>query len=308
MKPNELADRMCGVVLAAITPFREDFSLDLEGMKGVVERSVADGLVNGKGALLIAGGGGELPFMTPEERAQVVAAAVQASAGRVPIIAGVQDDGTTRSIEVARQMQDVGADGLQLGPPCMYGHHPLEDIYRYYEAVCSAIEIGALAYNTWWTSAPFTPEFLLQLAEIDNVVGAKWSSPRNWEYLQGYRLAADKLVMIDNQGKTMEYGLIDIYRKNRLAQECEVHGIVTDWIADSSPTAAMTEYASELDLDKVKAAVEEIKDDRIRYVIEAHYFAGLSFENISIIMDCPRSTAHFLKDQGLKILRERFGG
>jgi hypothetical protein len=110
------------------------------------------------------------------------------------------------------------------------------------------------------------------------------------------------------QGKTMEYGLIDIYRKNRLAQECEVHGIVTDWIADSSPTAAMTEYASELDLDKVKAAVEEIKDDRIRYVIEAHYFAGLSFENISIIMDCPRSTAHFLKDQGLKILRDRFGG
>ncbi len=207
-KPEELAEKLCGVVLAAVTPFQEDFSLDPAGMKSNVEQSVADGLVNGQGALLIAGGGGEIPFMTPDERVQVVAAAVEGSAGRVPIIAGVQDDGVARSSDVARRMQDVGADGIQLGPPCMYGPHPLEDIYRYYEAVCGAIEIGVLAYNTWWTSAPFTPEFLLQLNEIDNVVGIKWSAPRNWDYLQGYRLAADKLVMIDNQGMTIDAHLM----------------------------------------------------------------------------------------------------
>ena len=198
MTPQELRQNLCGAVIAAVTPMHEDFSVDLDGMRSNVERAVADGVVNGKGAFLIAGGGGEIPFLTADERVAVVEAAVEGSAGRVPIVAGVQDEAVSKSVEIARRFEDVGADGLQLAPPCMYGEHPLDDFERFYEGVCSQTSIGALCYNTWWTASGMTPDLVLKLAKIDNVAGVKWSSPNNWEYLQGYRKCADALPMIDN--------------------------------------------------------------------------------------------------------------
>ena len=198
MTPEQLKQNLCGPVIAAITPMHDDCSVDLDGLRANIERAVADGVVNGKGAFLVAGGGGELPFLTVEERVAVVKAAVEAARGRVPIIAGVQDEAVSKSVDVTKRLEDVGADGIQLAPPCMYGEHPLADFERFYEGVCSQTSIGAVVYNTWWTATGMTPELVLKLAEIDHVVGVKWSSPRNWEYLQGYRQCARRIVMIDN--------------------------------------------------------------------------------------------------------------
>ncbi len=189
-----------GVVVPAVTPCHEDHSVNYEGLRDNIARAVADGIVTGRGVLLVVGGGGELPFLTHEERRKCIAVAVEAAAGKVPVIAGVQDNGTAICIDLVKQAQDAGALGVQLGPPCLYDNHTEDDVLRFYEDVASQVEVGLLAYNTWWTSLTMTSDLLLKLAEIDNVVGAKWSSPAIYDYLRGYRVASGKLAMIDNQG------------------------------------------------------------------------------------------------------------
>jgi 4-hydroxy-tetrahydrodipicolinate synthase len=197
-----LADELVlkGVVVPCVTPCNSDYSVDYGGLKSNVERAIADGIVIGKGVLLIAGGGGELPFLTPEQRRKCIETAVAAADGRAQVLGAVQDNGTAICIELAKQVQDAGALGIQLGPPCLYDNHTEGDIIRFYEDVAATIEIGILAYNTWWTSLNMTSDLLVTLSGIDNVVGAKWSSPAIHDYLRGYRECAKTLMMIDNQG------------------------------------------------------------------------------------------------------------
>jgi dihydrodipicolinate synthase/N-acetylneuraminate lyase len=189
-----------GVVVPAVTPCNEDCSIDYDGLANNIARAIDDGIVTGKGVLLVCGGGGELPFLTHEQRRKCVSVAVEAAQGKAPVIAGVQDNGTAICIGLAKQAQDAGALGIQLGPPCLYDNHTEDDVLRFYEDVAAAIDIGILAYNTWWTSLNMTSELLARLVQIDNVVGAKWSSPHIHDYLHGYRKCANKVAMIDNQG------------------------------------------------------------------------------------------------------------
>lgn len=188
-----------GVVIPCITPCNADFSIDYGGLRSNVQRTIEDGVVTGKGVLLIGGGGGELPFLTPEQRRRCIETAVEAAQGRVQVLGAVQDNGTAICIELAKQAQDAGAMGIQLGPPCLYDNHSESDLIRFYEDVAASVDIGILAYNTWWTAPNMSSDLLVRLSEIDNVVGAKWSSPDIFDYLSGYRKCAARLAMIDNQ-------------------------------------------------------------------------------------------------------------
>lgn len=189
-----------GVVVPCLTPCNADYSIDYGGLRSNVQRAVEDGIVTGKGVLLIAAGGGELPFLTPEQRRNCLKTAVEAADGKAQVLGAVQDNGTAICMDLARQAQDAGALGIQLGPPCLYDNHTEGDIVGFYEAVAAAVDIAILAYNTWWTSLNMTSDLLVRLSAIDNVVGAKWSSPMIHDYLHGYRKCAQKLSMIDNQG------------------------------------------------------------------------------------------------------------
>jgi 4-hydroxy-tetrahydrodipicolinate synthase len=197
-----LADQLVlkGVVVPCVTPCNADFSVDYGGLQSNIERAIEDGMVTGKGVLLVAAGGGESPFLTPEQRQKCLAAAVAAADGRCQITGAVQDNGTAICRDLAKQAQDAGALGIQLGPPCLYDNHSEGDILRFYEDVAEAVDIAILAYNTWWTAPNITSDLLVKLSEIDNVVGAKWSSPLIHDYLHGYRKCAQTLSMIDNQG------------------------------------------------------------------------------------------------------------
>lgn len=189
-----------GVVVPCVSPCNADYSIDYGGLKSNIEKAIEDGVVVGKGCLLVAAGGGELPFLTPEQRYKIIKTTAEVADGRAHVLGAVQDNGTAICIDLAKQAQDAGALGLQLGPPCLYDNHTEGDVLKFYEDVCAEVEVGILAYNTWWTSLNITSDLLVKLCEIPNVVGAKWSSPAIHDYLHGYRKCADKVAFIDNQG------------------------------------------------------------------------------------------------------------
>ncbi|MBM3123176.1 MAG: hypothetical protein FJZ97_13480, partial [Chloroflexi bacterium] len=82
-----LADQLVlkGVVVPCLTPCNADGSIDYGGLKSNVQRAVEDGIITGKGVLLIAAGGGELPFLTPEQRSRCLQSAVEAAAGKAQV-------------------------------------------------------------------------------------------------------------------------------------------------------------------------------------------------------------------------------
>ena len=203
-KAHALKKNLRGVVLAMITPMNEDYSLDLDGMARNIDVAINDGIVNGRGGFIVGGSGGELAHLTLDERKQLIKTTVEAAAGRAPVLLAVQDSGTQKCIDLAQYAEKVGADGLQLGPPCHY-EHPEGDDKCFFEDIDKEIGIGVMIYNTWWLCAHIRPEFLSELADLETVVACKWSVPlANRDLRRGYELCADRISMIDNSVSHIE--------------------------------------------------------------------------------------------------------
>lgn len=95
--------------------------------------------------LFAAGGTGEFFSLTPKEVVAVVAAAVAETAGRMPVIAGC-GYGTAMAVELAREVEAHGADGVLLLPPYLVNSSQ-EGLAAHISAVCSAVSIGVIVYN-----------------------------------------------------------------------------------------------------------------------------------------------------------------
>ena len=121
-------------------------------------------------ALFAAGGTGEFFSLTPNEAVQVVRAAVEETAGRVPVIAGC-GYGTAIAVELAQGAEKAGADGLLLLPQYLVGAKQ-EGLAAHIEAVCKSTNLGVIVYNR--DNAVVNEDTLAGLCERNpNLVGYK---------------------------------------------------------------------------------------------------------------------------------------
>lgn len=95
--------------------------------------------------LFAAGGTGEFFSLTPMEVETVVRAAVQETAGRIPVIAGC-GYGAAMAVELAKAAERAGADGLLLLPPYLVTGKA-EGLAAHVEAVCRATDLAVIVYN-----------------------------------------------------------------------------------------------------------------------------------------------------------------
>lgn len=120
--------------------------------------------------LFAAGGTGEFFSLEPAEVIQVVKAAVEETAGRVPVIAGC-GYGTAIATDIARQAEAAGADGLLLLPPYLMVPGQ-EGLANHIEAVCRATSMGVIVYNR--DNAVINEDALAHLCDRNpNLVGYK---------------------------------------------------------------------------------------------------------------------------------------
>jgi 4-hydroxy-tetrahydrodipicolinate synthase len=105
-----------GLVVATVTPLREDGSLDLPSLGA----HIRDLVQAGAEGLFVAGTTGEGLLLEEDERVAVTEAAVRETAGRVPVVALCGGLSTARSIRLARRMREAGADGLAVLTPFYY--------------------------------------------------------------------------------------------------------------------------------------------------------------------------------------------
>lgn len=147
-------DRLRGVWNIVPTPFREDASLDEDGIRSLIDFVVGTG-VDG---ITILGVMGEVGRLSDDERRRVIELTVEHAAGRVSICAGVSHAATDRAVAFATEAQALGAHSVMLAPPALL--KPSDDAVRaHYAAVAGAITIPIVVQdhpassNVWMTTA-----------------------------------------------------------------------------------------------------------------------------------------------------------
>lgn len=161
-----------GIYVPVITTFNEDESFDFDSYKKIIDH-VIDGGVHG---LLIGGTTGEYHVMSLEERRELIKAACEFAAGRVPVMAGVGCFTAKDTIELANYAAECGATyGLVLPP---YYHHTSEEgIRAFFKEIAAKSKVGIVIYNyPGATNVTLSPEFVYELAQDENIVSVKESA------------------------------------------------------------------------------------------------------------------------------------
>ncbi|WP_395646474.1 dihydrodipicolinate synthase family protein [Terricaulis sp.] len=193
-----------GVFPAVTTQFAPDMSIDFSATQKVQDALVRDG-VHG---LIVMGTVGENNSLEPAEKREVLKAAVEAVAKRVPILVGTSELDTKRAIEFARDAEEIGADGLMLLPAMVYV--PTEaELVAHFKAVAKETSLPVMLYNNppaYRVSVGI--EAIRQLADIPNIVCLKESAPDTRRFTDLYNAVGDKIMLFAGLDDVALEGLI----------------------------------------------------------------------------------------------------
>ncbi len=160
----------CGT--AIVTPFHAEGRLDESTLRKLVRRQIEDGIH----FLVPCGTTGESPTLTRDEHLRVVAITIEEAKGKVPVVAGAGGYNTHEVIELAREVEKLGAQGLLSVTP-YYNKPTQEGLYRHFKAIADAVPLPMIIYSVQGrTSVNVEPSSLARLAAIKSIVGVKEAS------------------------------------------------------------------------------------------------------------------------------------
>jgi 4-hydroxy-tetrahydrodipicolinate synthase len=160
----------CGTAL--VTPFRRDLSLDEATLRKLVRRQIQAGI----NFLVPCGTTGENPTLNRAEHLRVVEITLEEAKGKVPVLAGAGGYNTQEVIELAREVERLGADGILSVTP-YYNKPTQEGLYQHFKAIADAVHIPIVVYSVQGrTGVNVEPSTLARLAQIGNIVGVKEAS------------------------------------------------------------------------------------------------------------------------------------
>ena len=182
-----------GLWAATLTPFKSDGSLDEEGYKKNLAHWINDLGIDG---LFVGGKMGEYVSMTVEERKFTFKASVEAAAGKCGILTSCTDQNIDTVVALAKYSQEIGAEYIIVHTPVFFfGMGTDEAVYEYYRHICEQVDIGVVLWNLPKDCGyMLEPPMCLRLAEIPNVVGIKYSVPRE-TYAQLTEMSKGKLIV-----------------------------------------------------------------------------------------------------------------
>jgi 4-hydroxy-tetrahydrodipicolinate synthase len=160
----------CGTAL--ITPFRSDLSLDEDALRRLVKRQIDAGI----NFLVPCGTTGESPTLTRAEHLRVAEITLGEAKRKAPVVAGAGGYNTSEVIELAKELRQMGVDGILSVTP-YYNKPTQEGLYQHYKAIASAVPLPIVVYSVQGrTGCNVEPATMKRLAEIDNIVAIKEAS------------------------------------------------------------------------------------------------------------------------------------
>ena len=189
--PTSLPCTWSGVFPAATTQFNRALEVDLPATQKVQKALLQDG-VHG---LVLMGTVGEGNSLTAEEKRAVLKAAVEVSAGKVPVIAGVSEFTTVAAAAFARDAERLGAAGLMVLPAMVYVPTAAE-LEHHFRAVAAASGLPIMLYNN-------PPSYrvnidiptLERLADVPTIVAIKESAPDSRRFTDIINVFGERFVL-----------------------------------------------------------------------------------------------------------------
>ena len=157
-----------GIFVVMMSAFRDGI-VDENAMRHMTDHFIAEG-ANG---LVVLGSNGENPYLTDDEKKQIIDIVVDQAGGRVPVVAGTSYMGTEQTIALTKHARDAGAEAAMIALPIYY-KLDLADVKRHYQRIADEVGLPILYYNfPDATGLKLSPAEIAEIAEIEQVIGAK---------------------------------------------------------------------------------------------------------------------------------------
>ena len=177
-----------GSGVAIVTPFNEN-GIDYKKLKELLEWHIKEST----DAIVVCGTTGEATTMTEQEKKDVIKFTVDVVNKRIPVIAGTGGNNTKTSIEMSLYAENVGVDGLLVITP-YYNKTNAEGLLMHFKAINDAVKTPIILYNVpSRTNMNITPETLLKLTELNNVIAIKEASGDISQVAKMKALCGDKI-------------------------------------------------------------------------------------------------------------------
>ena len=159
-----------GAGVALITPMNEDGSVNYEKLRELLEFHVA----NKTDAIIIWVTTGEASTLSDEEHLECIRFACEVINKRIPVIAGTGSNCTQSAIELSKEAEKSGVDGLLLVTP-YYNKATQNGLKAHYKAIAKEVNVPIILYNVpSRTGTRLAPQTVVDLChEVPNIVGVK---------------------------------------------------------------------------------------------------------------------------------------
>ena len=159
-----------GAGVALITPMHEDGSVNFEALKEIIEEQIE----KGTDAIISVGTTGEAATLSVEEHVEVIAYTTKVVNHRIPLIAGTGSNCTESAVELSRQAEEVGADGLLLVTP-YYNKATQKGLYQHFKTIAESVSIPSILYHVpGRTGMSIEAKTMAALYhDVKNIIGVK---------------------------------------------------------------------------------------------------------------------------------------
>ena len=162
-----------GSGVAIVTPFHADGSINYDKLEELIDFHCN----NGTDSIVICGTTGESATMTEAEHIECIKKAVEFTKGRIPVVAGTGSNATYTAIELSKEAEAAGADGLLIVTP-YYNKCTQQGLAAHYTAIAKEVKTPIIMYSVASrTGVNIAPETVASLVKnVDNIVGVKEAS------------------------------------------------------------------------------------------------------------------------------------
>ncbi|MEY4433703.1 MAG: hypothetical protein RLZZ44_1837, partial [Bacteroidota bacterium] len=201
---------LIGTGVALVTPFKADFSIDIEALTRIVNFSIDGGVEY----LVVLGTTAENATLSASEKEVVIATVIEANKGRLPLVLGIGGNNTTEVV-AELQTRDLSAFTAILSVSPYYNKPTQEGIYQHFKAVAEASPLPVILYNVpGRTSSNMLPSTVVRLAnDFKNIVAIKEASgdlvqgiallktkPKDFLVISGDDMTALSLILAGGSG------------------------------------------------------------------------------------------------------------
>lgn len=180
-----------GSGVAIVTPMKADGQVDFAELRRMVEFQIE----NGTDSIVICGTTGESATLRDDEHLECIRCAIEATAGRVPVIAGTGSNDTAHAIEMSKEAAAMGADAVLLVTP-YYNKTSQAGLVQHFNTIVNAAGIPAILYNVpSRTGLNILPETARELAKNPLICGIKEACGNISQIAETVALCGDELPL-----------------------------------------------------------------------------------------------------------------